>query len=45
MDEIDLKNVLKECKKSAKTGYKIASAQEKNLNSALNSAQEKVQKK
>ena len=43
MDEIDLKNVLKECKKSAKTGYKIASAQEKNLNSALNLAQEKVQ--
>ncbi len=43
MDEIDLKKVLKECSKSAKTGYKIASTQEKNLNRALASAQEKVQ--
>lgn len=43
MEDIDLKKVLKECNKSAKTGYKIASAQEKNLNRALASAQEKVQ--
>lgn len=43
MDDTDLKKVLNECKKSAKTGYKIASAQEKNLNRALASAQEKVQ--
>lgn len=43
MEETDLKQVLKECNKSAKTGYKIASAQEKNLNRALASAQEKVQ--
>ncbi len=35
--------MLKECNKSAKTGYKITSAQEKNLNRALASAQEKVQ--
>lgn len=34
---------LKECNKSAKTGYKIVSAQEKNLNRALASAQEEVQ--
>ena len=38
-----MKKVLKECNKSAKTGYKIASAQEKNLNKALASAQEKIQ--
>ena len=44
MDYIDLKNVLMECKKSAKTGYKIASSQEKLLNSALISAQEEIQK-
>lgn len=43
MDVTNLKQVLKECNKSAKTGYKIASAQEKNLNKALASAQEKVQ--
>lgn len=43
MEETDLKQVLKECNKSAKNGYKIASAQEKNLNRALASAQEKVQ--
>ena len=40
MDVTNLKQVLKECNKSAKTGYKIASAQEKNLNKALASAQE-----
>ena len=43
MEEYDLKQVLKECNESAKIGYKIASAQEKNLNRALASAQEKVQ--
>ena len=43
MEANDLKQVLKECNKSAKTGYKIASAQEKNLNRALASAQRKVQ--
>lgn len=43
MEETDLKQVLKECNKSAKNGYKIALAQEKNLNRALASAQEKVQ--
>lgn len=43
MVDTDLRQVLKECNKSAKTGYKIASAQEKYLNRALSSAQEKVQ--
>lgn len=42
MEETNLKQVLKECNKSTKTGYKIVSAQEKNLNRALSSAQEKV---
>ncbi len=43
MDETNLKQVLDECKKSAKVGYKIASSQEKNLSRALSSAQDKVQ--
>ena len=43
MEQQDLRTVLGECKKAAKTGYKIASAQEKNLNKALAVAQEKVQ--
>ena len=43
MEETNLKQVLKECNKSAKTGYKIASAQEKNLNRALASAKKKVE--
>lgn len=43
MDEKNLKQMLKACNKSAKTGYKIASAQKKNLNRALASAQKKVQ--
>ena len=43
MDETNLKQVLKECNKAAKTGYKIASAQEKNLNRVLALAREKVQ--
>lgn len=38
-----MKQVLEECNKAAKTGYKIALAQEKNLNRVLASAQEKVQ--
>lgn len=43
MEETNLKQVLKECNKAARIGYKIASAQEKNLNRALTSAQEKIQ--
>lgn len=43
MEENDLKNVLKECKKTARVGYKIASTQEKNLNRTLDLAQKKVQ--
>ena len=42
MRDIDLKPVLKECNKSARIGYKIASTQEKNLNRALISAREKI---
>ena len=44
MDEGNLERVLKECNKSAKIGYKIASAQEKNLERILAAAQEKVQR-
>ncbi len=44
MGDVNLKQVLNECKTSAKTGYKIASAQEKNLNKALATAQDKVQR-
>lgn len=44
MDEENLERVLKECNKSAKIGYKIASAQEKNLERILAAAQEKVQR-
>lgn len=44
MDEENLERVLKECNKSAKIGYKIASAQEKNLERTLAAAQEKVQR-
>lgn len=43
MEESDLIQVLDECKKAAKVGYKIASSQEKNLSQALTSAQEKLQ--
>lgn len=43
MEETNLKQVLKECNKSARIGYKIALAQEKNLNRALTSAQKKIQ--
>ena len=44
MDEENLINVLKECNKSAKIGYEIASEQEKNLNKTLDSAQKKIHK-
>ena len=43
MDEVNLIKVLKECNKSAKIGYEIASEQEKNLNKTLDSAQKKIQ--
>lgn len=42
MTEFDIKDILKECKKSAKVGYKIASSQYKNLNSTLIEAGEKI---
>ena len=38
----DLKSVLKECKQSASVGYKIASAQYKNLNTTLSNAKETI---
>ena len=44
MHETDLKAALAECKRSAKKGYSIASAQEKVLSRTLSDAQEKVQK-
>lgn len=37
----DLKTVLNECKKYAKTGYKIASNNEKSLNRALSATEER----
>lgn len=40
---VDLKKVLKECNKTAKIGYKIASTKEKDLNKALTVAKEKIQ--
>ena len=43
MAETDLKNVLLDCQTAAKAGYEIASAQEKNLSSALRVAEEKIQ--
>lgn len=43
MEEANLKQVLYECKGSARTGYRIASTQEKHLSKALATAQEKVQ--
>ncbi len=43
MAETDLKNVLMDCQKAAKSGYEIASTQEKNLSSALRVAEEKIQ--
>ena len=38
----DLREVLRECKKSAMTGYRIASTQEKNLGKVLKLAEEKT---
>ena len=43
MADTDLRDVLTECQKSARAGYKIASAQEKNLRKALGSAERKIQ--
>lgn len=43
MADTDLRDVLTECQKSARAGYKIASAQEKNLREALASAEKKIQ--
>ncbi|WP_333657125.1 GTPase domain-containing protein [Tissierella praeacuta] len=42
MESIELKNVLEECEKSAKAGYKIALKHEKHLNRVLSVAEEKV---
>ena len=42
MANSDLKAVLTECEKSAKTGYKIALIHEKKLNSVLSMAENKV---
>ena len=38
----NLKVVLNECKKSAKTGYRIAANKEKSLNKALSAAEERI---
>lgn len=43
MTDTDLRDVLKECQKSAAAGYRIASTQEKNLSKVLRSAEEKIQ--
>ena len=43
MADTDLRDVLKECQKSAMAGYKIASTQEKNLSRVLRSAEERIQ--
>ena len=40
----DLREVLKECQKSARLGYKIASTEEKNLSKVLSSAEEKIRR-
>ena len=42
MAENNLQNVLEECRKSALTGYQIATAQEKNLGAVLHSAEERI---
>ena len=42
MAENTLQNVLEECRKSALTGYQIATAQEKNLGAVLHSAEERI---
>ena len=40
----DLRDVLQECQKSARVGYRIASTEEKNLSKVLSSAEEKIQR-
>lgn len=42
MENYDLKRVLDDCQKSARVGYMLASRQEKNLNKALSSVEEKI---
>ena len=42
MEDIDLREALKECQESARTGYTIASKQEKNLSKVLNLAEERI---
>ena len=42
MAEFDLNDVLEECKKSASTGYKIATGQHKTLKKTLSHAQEEI---
>ena len=42
MAEFDLNDVLKECKKAASIGYKIAAGQHKNLKKTLSQAQEEI---
>ena len=44
MAEFDLNDVLEECKKSASTGYKIATGQHKTLKKTLSHAQEEIKK-
>ena len=43
MTGLDLNNELKECKKSARAGYKIAATQERYLSRALSTAENRVQ--
>ena len=42
MEGTDLREVLKECQKSAGIGYKIASREEKNLSRVLSSAEDRI---
>ena len=42
MEGTDLREVLKECQKSAGIGYKIASTEEKNLSRVLSSAEDRI---
>lgn len=43
MADTDLRKALKDCKKSAEVGYKIASTQEKNLSKVLSMAENRIQ--
>ncbi|EPB8178394.1 GTPase [Clostridium perfringens] len=43
LDEFDLEDVLKKCKKSASNGYDIASKHEKLLNKTLNNAKKQIE--